>query len=441
MKSFCLLLLFSYLTFICADILIEAEEANSFLKRSKRETWEEHIENQDPPDFSSPKELWNYINSNLDKLVEEKLEKQVEEKVKSRLAAALRDCSPTSPRNGYIQEKRFEDKKYFKIGEEINYFCDVGYSKKGVSTKKCTTYGRLIPDSSFKCIPDCKVPDIENGVALTSKPYLSHKEEVTFKCFDGYFASGRLTRTCSDGSLIPDVNRGSQKINCCPRLPSDRGVYASTDLVNPVLYANEEDNCVFTRYLNQQGKIVIPAQKGSDGQTYFVLIKRFVGGTENFKRDFASYEKGFGDQNRDFWLGLELAHVLTKDKPYKLRVELQDHSNKNYYASYSSFKIDSPSYYRLYVYGYQGNIRDSLSYHNGYGFSTIDRDVDGSLFQNCAYNKGGWWFRSCFLTHLTGRQHSGASGSFIDKEGISWRDQRFHRDFYSWKAATMLFKP
>ena len=33
------------------------------------------------------------------------------------------DCSPTSPRNGYIQEKRFEDKKYFKIGEEINYFC------------------------------------------------------------------------------------------------------------------------------------------------------------------------------------------------------------------------------------------------------------------------------------------------------------------------------
>ena len=65
------------------------------------------------------------------------------------------DCSPTSPRNGYIQEKRFEDKKYFKIGEEINYFCDVGYSKKGVSTKKCTTYGRLIPDSSFKCIPGC----------------------------------------------------------------------------------------------------------------------------------------------------------------------------------------------------------------------------------------------------------------------------------------------
>ena len=60
-------------------------------------------------------------------------------------------------------------------------------------------------------------------------------------------------------------------------MPSDRGVYASTDLVNPVLYANEEDNCVFTRYLNQQGKIVIPAQKGSDGQTYFVsLILHFV---------------------------------------------------------------------------------------------------------------------------------------------------------------------
>jgi len=441
MKLFCLFLVFDSLAFIFADVLIEAQEANSFLTRRKRETWEEHIEEQEPPDFSSPQELWNYINSNLDKLVEDKLEKQVEEKVKSRLAVAIRDCAPKSPQNGYIREIKYDNKRTFKIGEEMNFACDEGYSMHGVSTKKCTTYGRLIPDSFFKCFEDCKVPDIENGFALASQSYIFHKEEITFKCFDGFFASGRLTRTCLDGSITPNVFRGNEKITCCPSLPSDRGVYASTDLVNPIAFADENDNCVFSRYLNQQGKIVIPAKKGLDGQTYFVLLKRFVGGSQNFKQDFVSYEKGFGDKNKDFWLGLELVHVMTKKSTYKLRVELLDHNNKHYYASYSSFKIDAPSYYRLYVSGYQGNIRDSLSYHNGFGFSTIDRDVDGSLFHNCAYNKGGWWFRSCFLTHLTGKQHSGVSRSFIDKEGISWRDQRIHPDYYSWKAVSMLFRP
>ena len=43
-----------------------------------------------------------------------------------------------------------------------------------------------------------------------------------------------------------------------------------------------------------------------------VLIKRFVGGSENFKRDLASYEKGFGDQNRDFWLGKKVNFFILK---------------------------------------------------------------------------------------------------------------------------------
>ena len=50
--------------------------------------------------------------------------------------------------------------------------------------------------------------------------------------------------------------------------------------------------------------------------------------------------------------------------------------------------------YRLWVGGYTGNATDSLSAHNGYPFSTVDRNNDEA--PKCcpcapAYG-GGWWF-------------------------------------------------
>ena len=50
--------------------------------------------------------------------------------------------------------------------------------------------------------------------------------------------------------------------------------------------------------------------------------------------------------------------------------------------------------YRIMVGGYSGNASDSLSAHNGYKFSTVDRNNDHA--PKCcpcapAYG-GGWWF-------------------------------------------------
>ena len=50
--------------------------------------------------------------------------------------------------------------------------------------------------------------------------------------------------------------------------------------------------------------------------------------------------------------------------------------------------------YRMWVGGYSGNAEDSLSAHNGSGFSTVDRNNDDA--PKCcpcapAYG-GGWWF-------------------------------------------------
>ena len=58
-------------------------------------------------------------------------------------------------------------------------------------------------------------------------------------------------------------------------------------------------------------------------------------------------------------------------------------------------RVDSEEdLYRLWIEGYHGNATDSLGSHNGYAFSTFDRDNDEA--PPCcpcapAYG-GGWWF-------------------------------------------------
>jgi hypothetical protein len=60
-----------------------------------------------------------------------------------------------------------------------------------------------------------------------------------------------------------------------------------------------------------------------------------------------------------------------------------------------SHRVDSEALdYRLWLGGYSGNASDSLSAHNGYKFSTVDRNNDQA--PKCcpcapAYG-GGWWF-------------------------------------------------
>ena len=45
---------------------------------------------------------------------------------------------------------------------------------------------------------------------------------------------------------------------------------------------------------------------------------------ENFNRDWDDYQSGFGDPDREFWLGNENIYMLTNAEDYSLRVELED---------------------------------------------------------------------------------------------------------------------
>ena len=60
-----------------------------------------------------------------------------------------------------------------------------------------------------------------------------------------------------------------------------------------------------------------------------------------------------------------MIHLLTKNKPQMLRVELQRFSGEKGYAEYSAFAVgNETSKYRLNVSGYKGNIGECLERQN-----------------------------------------------------------------------------
>lgn len=56
----------------------------------------------------------------------------------------------------------------------------------------------------------------------------------------------------------------------------------------------------------------------------------------DFDRDWFAYKKGFGDLDTEFWIGNDILHILTNQKPYELHIEMVDYEKGSYYASYRS---------------------------------------------------------------------------------------------------------
>ena len=59
---------------------------------------------------------------------------------------------------------------------------------------------------------------------------------------------------------------------------------------------------------------------------------------EDFNRNWADYKLGFGDHDKEFWLGNDKIHELTKDGDMKLRVELEAWDGRTAWAEYDMFK-------------------------------------------------------------------------------------------------------
>ncbi|GFO09003.1 tenascin-r [Plakobranchus ocellatus] len=140
----------------------------------------------------------------------------------------------------------------------------------------------------------------------------------------------------------------------------------------------------------------------TDGGGWIVIQRRTTGNVD-FYREWATYKKGFGSLDDNFWLGNDNIHTITSSGNYELRVDLK-FQGTSAFAHYSKFSIDGEEKnYALRLGDYDGTAGDSLNYHNGQAFSTFDKDNDKDN-RNCAEEfSGAWWYHGCHQSNLNGK--------------------------------------
>ncbi|XP_063425083.1 protein scabrous-like [Mytilus trossulus] len=144
-----------------------------------------------------------------------------------------------------------------------------------------------------------------------------------------------------------------------------------------------------------------------DEDTGWTLIQRRMDGTLDFNRPWQEYKFGFGPADSEFWLGNDLIHMLTTSNS-TLKVDMIDQNNQHWTVTYDQFFIASErENYKISVSGFHGNNTDSLGYINEMGFSTYDRDNDGSSSHCAMFYTAGWWYKHCHYGNLNGRYRLG----------------------------------
>lgn len=172
--------------------------------------------------------------------------------------------------------------------------------------------------------------------------------------------------------IIPYEIEHAENVTSCDELPFDAksGVYNFTDAKDFKL-----------RYCREHWTIIQRRDNFADLQ--------------NFTLPWIEYKFGFGDVDRDFWIGNEFIYDMSNRKNLMLRVELEDFEGNTAWAQYSFFKLASErDNYKLFVGGYSGNASDALSSHSNSSFSTYDmkNDAAPSCCPCSLSYGGGWWF-------------------------------------------------
>ena len=140
----------------------------------------------------------------------------------------------------------------------------------------------------------------------------------------------------------------------------------------------------------------------TDGGGWIVIQRNKKDSSVSFNRNWADYEKGFGNLTTEFWFGLSAMHCLTQRGQWEMRIDYQLPNQTWSYLHYNQFSVGSASEeYPLTVGGYSGAIPSSRAlYYNGMKFSTPDNDNDEDNGNCAASHNSGYWYKSCYYINL-----------------------------------------
>uniref|UniRef100_A0A3B3XE86 Fibrinogen C-terminal domain-containing protein n=1 Tax=Poecilia mexicana TaxID=48701 RepID=A0A3B3XE86_9TELE len=156
----------------------------------------------------------------------------------------------------------------------------------------------------------------------------------------------------------------------------------------------------------------------------FTVIQQRVDSTVDFDQTWEMYQKGFGNLEQDFWLGLKKIHTISQLGNYILRIDVEDWKEEKHWAEYS-FSLEGPSEdYTLHVSHLAGDLPDAMTNLTGSRFSTKDKNNDSGCSSDCTTRNctGGWWQSACSETNLNGKYFSlRTKGRSVRRKGIQWR--------------------
>ncbi|MCI4394081.1 hypothetical protein PGIGA_G00164500 [Pangasianodon gigas] len=76
-----------------------------------------------------------------------------------------------------------------------------------------------------------------------------------------------------------------------------------------------------------------------DSSRGWTVIQRRIDGSVNFYRRWNQYRNGFGNKSGEYWLGLENLYMMTHNKLYELKVDLEDFDGLTASALYTTFSV------------------------------------------------------------------------------------------------------
>ena len=139
-------------------------------------------------------------------------------------------------------------------------------------------------------------------------------------------------------------------------------------------------------------------------------IQRRISDSVDFDRDWDDYVTGFGEEDGNFWMGLEEIHQLTTTHDMSLFIDIETFEGEPFTMKLETFSVgNATSNYTMHSSRYSQSsdrVKDSrfTDYHNGMMFTTRDRDNDIATYINCASDRhrGGWWYHACAHINLNG---------------------------------------
>jgi len=259
---------------------------------------------------------------------------------------------------------------------------------------------------------------LTNQNLLSSNQLLSHEIKMLQTKTSSEYCQLISENICGPCTCLDDYQL-KQKYYCnCQNLTPKRDCLE-------FYQAGIKTNGIYKITMNNFKTVQVYCDQTTDGGGWTVIQRR-VDGSRNFYQDWITYKQGFGYLQNEFYVGNEILYILSLQALYpkgsELRIDMEAWNGRGAFAKYSSFQIgNEATKYKIHVSGYSGNSGDSLTYHNGCGFSTYDQDNDNAAWGFCAHIlRGGWWFKHCHASNLNGEYLIYNQTQPAKHRGVEW---------------------